>query len=285
MRKSKLDPLSNDLSELIKRFSKDDVIAEMEKEYQSVAAKNIPLIEIDDNSFIKRVPVREDDIERISASVGEKGLYNPLVVRPSGSHYELILGRKRYYAAKRSHLQEVPAVIKHLGDEETLLMLLADTRDQRNGNVVEMALVYEALSERFSYSQKTLAELSHQSRSQVTNILRLLQLPDHIVAELSEGDLTYGHAKAIASLSDDEIERIIALIHERHLSVRETEALAKQYSKTPQVCPNPNEDLKSLSKAESVLVKKNSVSFLFANEQDKETFLASIRSIHGKIPE
>jgi ParB family chromosome partitioning protein len=283
MAKSKLDPLSGKLSELVKRFSKDDVIAEMEKEYQSVAAKNIPLIEIDDNSFIKRIPVREEDIERITPSVTEKGLYNPLVVRPSGSHYELILGRKRYYAAKRSHLVEVPAVIKDFGDEETLLMLLADTRDQRNGNVVEMALIYQVLCERFSYSQKTLAELSHQSRSQVTNILRLLQLPDPVVKEISQGTLTYGHAKAIASLSDDEIERIIALIHERHLSVRETENMAKQYSAIPQAFPSKMEELKTLTHAESVLIKKTSVSFLFAKEEEKDAFLASLRSNDEKI--
>ena len=89
----------------------------------------------------------------MAKGIQEKGLWSPLLVRPSGSHYELVLGRKRYYGAKAAHLSEVPCVIAEVSNEETLLMLLADTRDQREGNVVEMALVYQELSDRFSYSQ------------------------------------------------------------------------------------------------------------------------------------
>jgi ParB family transcriptional regulator, chromosome partitioning protein len=200
-----------------------------------------------------------------------------LVVRPSGSHYELILGRKRYYAAKKAGLSEVPSVIKDVGDEETLLMLLADTRDQREGNVVEMALVYQALSERFLYSQATLADLSHQSRSQVTNIMRILGLPDHIIHEISIGKLSYGHAKAIASLSDEEIEQVVALIHLENLSVRQTEELAKQYSKTPLALPSECDDLKRQFGASAALIKKTSVTFSFASEENKNRFLEELR--------
>lgn len=277
MRKSKGVSLSSSLSELVRKFSKNDVIAEMEKEYQSVAAKNIPLFQIDDNSFIKRVPMPFEAVDRIYKSIGEKGLFNPLVVRPSGSHYELVLGRKRYYAAKKAGLKEVPAVIKEVGDEETLLMLLADTRDQREANIVEMALVYEELAERFGYSQATLADLSHQSRSQVTNTMRILRLPDHIIDEISEGKLSYGHAKAIVSLSDEEIEETVRLIHQEKLSVRQTEEFAKQYSKLPPSRDSETDGLKKAANAVSVLVKKTSVTFVFLSEQDKADFLDKVR--------
>jgi ParB family chromosome partitioning protein len=269
----KSGPLSPSLKELIRKFSKNDVIEEMEKEYQSVAAKKIPLSLVDDNSFIRRVDIPKETIERMSKGIEEKGLWNPLLVRPSGSHYELVLGRKRYYGAKAAHLSEVPCVIAEVSDEETLLMLLADTRDQREGNVVEMALVYQELADRFSYSQITLANLSHQSRSQVTNTMRILHLPDHVIHEISAGTLSYGHARAIASLSDEEIEEVVRLIHEENLSVRQTEELAKQYSRVPSAAPDQAMQLKDRYHASSVVIKKNAVTLSFNVEEEKQAFV------------
>ncbi len=155
-------------------------------------------------------------------------------------------------------------------------MLLADTRDQRSANVVEMAFIYSALNERFHYSQLTLAEISHQSRSQVTNTMRILRLPDHIVKEISLGKLSYGHAKAIVSLSDEEIESVVRLIHEEKLSVREAEELAKQYSLTPSAFPDESETLKKKYGFDSVLIKKLSVSFSFKSAEEKEKFLKGL---------
>lgn len=271
---------STSLSELIKKFSKNDVIAEMEKEYLSVAAKNIPLSQIDDNSFVKRAEFPKTEIERISKSISEKGLFNPLVVRRMGNHYELILGRKRFFGAKANSLAEVPAVIRDVGDEETLLMLLADTRDQREANVVEMALIYEALYTRFSYSQSTLANLSHNSRSQVTNILRILRLPENVIREISLGELTYGHARAVASLSDEQIGEMVNRIHAHKLSVRETEEAVRAYvssaleerdkgSDTERVC--------SLSGAKSAIIKDHSLTLEFASNDELNAFLNGIK--------
>src|SRR5574344_2156377 len=272
-RKSK-KVLQSSLTELVKKFSQNDVIAEMEKEYQSLGGKSIPLSLIDDNSFVKKVQFSETTIARFAEGISQKALYNPLLVRPVGSHYELILGRKRYFGAKKAGLTSVPCVIKDSGDEETLLMLLADTRDQREGNVVEMALLYEALSSRFSYSQATLAKLSHQSRSQVTNIMRLLRLNDKVLSEVSLGTLSYGHARAIASLSDEEIDSIVKKIHEDNLSVRATEQLAKTYS---QGLPSPyletTDKLKKVSGASCVIEKRTSLIYEFASEEDKKAFI------------
>jgi ParB family chromosome partitioning protein len=277
MSKTKKEALNPSLSELVRKFSKNDVIAEMEKEYQRVAAKNVPLSLIDDNIFVKRVQIPSEILERVEKSIKERGIFNPLVVRPSGSHYELILGRKRYFAAKMAGLKEVPAVIADVGDEETLLMLLADTRDQREADVVEMALVYQALSEKFDYSQATLADLAHQSRSQVTNTMRILRLPDHVISEISAGLLSYGHAKAIASLSDEEVEEVVRLIHQEKLSVRQTEELAKQYSTSlPQLMPDRAELLKEALGAQSVILKKNGISISFLDETERDAFLAKL---------
>ncbi|MCR4562976.1 MAG: ParB/RepB/Spo0J family partition protein [Bacilli bacterium] len=277
----KTNPPIDSLSNLIKKFSKQDVIAEMEKEYLSIAAKNIPLRLIDDNTFVKRVYLPERQINQFAKNVKERGLFNPLVVRPQGKHYELVLGRKRYFAAKMNHLEEVPVVIKDVSDEETLLMLLADTRDQREANVVEMALIYKNLADTYGYSQKTLAQLSHQSRSQVTNTMRLLSLPDPVVKEVSMGLLSYGHARAILSLSDDDILKIVAKIHSDKLSVRETEDLARNYSKKSTV--HEVDALIENSRANRVQIKKKAITFYFDEVEDKDKFIEMMKGKkHGK---
>jgi ParB family transcriptional regulator, chromosome partitioning protein len=265
--------VKDSLSDLVRKFSKNDVIAEIEKEFQAKTGRALPLSVIDDNSFVKRVRLPETTVDQVSKSINEKGLWNPLVVRPSGSHYELILGRKRFYGAKKAGLLNVNCVVADVGDEETLLMLLADTRDQRNGNVVEMALVYQALIQKFNYSPQTLANLSHQSRSQVANTIRILRLPDHIITDICLDKLSYGHAKAIASLSDEEIESVCELIHREHLSVRDTEVLAKQYASLPQLAETEADSLKKVLKASMVAERRTSISISFETPEEKDAFV------------
>ncbi len=283
MSKGKKAIIKTSLNELVRKFSENDVIARMEKEYQSQGGNSVPLSLIDDNSFVKKVRLSEESIERITKGITERGLFNPLIVRPSGSHYELILGRRRYFGAKRAGLTEVPCVKVEAGDEEMLLMLLADNRDQREANVVEMAILYEALVKRFSYTQSTLASLSHQSRSQVTNIMRLLSLPEKVLMEVSDGSLSYGHARAILSLSDEEIERITKRIHDENLSVRDTEALSRQLSnRLPSPSADPVDILKKISGAKTVIERRLSVTFDFYDEESKLRFLERVKGYENK---
>ncbi len=270
MAKKKTNPT---LEVLLNRYSQNDVIAEMEREYASISSKNILLSSIDDNHVVKKVSFPKEMVKSLGESIKEKGFFSPLVVRPSGTHYELILGRKRFMGAKEAKLTYVPAIVKDISDEEMLLTILADTRDQRDGNVVEMALIFAQLQEKFSYSQNTLGEVAHLSRSQVTNILRLLHLPDDVLKEIMNGSLSYGHAKAIASLSDDKIVDIVKKIHEEHLSVRETEYLAKQIQNKEIGTPCIDE-IKKKTGAKKILIKKNSVTLYFSNEEEKNKFLS-----------
>lgn len=269
MAKKKTNPT---LEDLLTRYSQNDVIAEMEREYASISSKNILLSSIDDNHVVKKVSFPKDMIKNLGESIKEKGFFSPLLVRPSGNHYELILGRKRFMGAKEANLTYVPCVIKDVSDEEMLLTILADTRDQRDGNVVEMALIFSSLQEKFSYSQTTLGEVAHLSRSQVTNILRLLHLPDEVLKEVMDGKLSYGHAKAIASLSDDKMEGIVKKIHEENLSVRDTENLVSQMQNkeigTPCI-----DNLKKKTGASKITVKKNSITLYFDSKEDRDDFL------------
>lgn len=266
------EKVTSSLSELIERFSQDDVILQMEKEYQNVAAINIPLNKIDDNSFVNKVVFTKKIVNLLGKSLAEKGFFNPLVVRPKGDRYELILGRKRYFGAQKAGFTEVPVIIKNLGDEETLLMLLADTRDEREGNKVEMAYIYNALIKEFNYSQATLGNLSHQSRSQVTNTIRLLSLPDKVLKEVVMGTLSYGHARALLSLEPFEILDAVQTIHDKNLSVRETEAMVNRYHYKDK---DYEQEIALITKSESqdVKVKPTSVTFEFATVEDKEEFI------------
>lgn len=269
MPKKKANP---SLKDLLNRYSQNDVIAEMEREYASISSKNIPLSSIDDNHVVKKVSFPKEMIHSLGESLKEKGFFSPLLVRPSGTHYELILGRKRFVGAKEAGLKYVPCIIRDVSDEEVLLTLLADTRDQREGNVVEMALIFEALQEKYKYSQKTLGDLAYLSRSQVTNILRLLHLPDEVLTEVMLGHLSYGHARAIASLSDKRIMDMVRKIHKEHLSVRETEYLAKQIQNNDNHIPSL-EKVKEKYNASSVVVKKKSVTLYFSTEKERDEFL------------
>lgn len=278
MKREKKKPLlSSSLSDLIEKFSQEDVIAVMEKEYQSSPNQLIPSGMIEDTSFVKDVKVPQETIDYFASGLKEKGFYNPLVVRPIGANrYELILGRKRFFGAKKAGILSIPCAVREVGDEELLLMLLADTRDQRDTNVVEMALVYDALQKKFGYTQQTLASLSHLSRPQITNNLRILRLPRYVRDEICLGKLSYGHAKAIVSLPPSEIDDMVSLIHRQKLSVRETENLVAERLR-PSGAPTI-EELKKRFGAESVFESHNSVTFCFGSEKEKIAFLEKINS-------
>jgi len=250
------------ISELVNRFSKFDVIAEMEKEYQNANSKSLPLSLIDDNAYVKRVRWSKERIEAFGKSIGEKGIFSPLLVRKKRSHYELVLGRKRYYGAKAAGLLAVPAIVLETSDEEMLLMLLADTRDQRESNILEMAYIYEALTTKFKYSPQTLAQISHQSRSQVVNTMRLLNLPDQLIKEVSQGELSYGHARALLPLSQELILEVAKTIHRDGLSVRQTEALVKKLTIGERASPGPE-----------VKVSGNSILLEFGSVAERDEFM------------
>lgn len=273
MKKSDRKTLSNSLPELLDKFAKNDVIASLEKQYSASPSKLISTSQIDDNRFVKKVKLKPELIDDFAKDILKNGIYSPLVVRPVGNHYELVLGRKRFYAGKKDSLTEFPCVIVDVADEECLLMLLADNRDQRDGNVVEMALVYRSLVDRFGYNHETLATLSHLSRSQVTNILRILKLSDKILDDISLGKLSYGHAKAIACLSDDDIETVLSRVYADGLSVRETERLVHVMNSPDEESLSTIDVIEKKTGATRVRIRKKTVSLSFANETDKEAFL------------
>ena len=229
--------ISSSLNELVERFSRQNIVAEIEKRYQSAPSRLIPVSQIDDIPLISEVVIPDEVISYYAQTLREKGFYSSLVVRPKGNErYEIILGRKRFLGAKKAGMVSLPCTFAEVGEEEMLLMLLADTRDQREGNVMEMALVCDRLQKGFGYSQLTLAELSHQSRCQISNILRLLTLPKPIQKDICLKKLSYGQARALVGLKEEDALAFAKHIKEEKISVRKCEAeirtLRKREKKT-----------------------------------------------------
>lgn len=217
------------LSKLLKRFSNTNVIANMEKEYQTISPRNIPTNLIDDNSFIRKAKINESKLLNDFSYLAEKGLKSPLIIRAKKDHYEIVLGRRRLLASKKFNLPSVPCVLIDAGDEETLLLMAADMRDSITRNMVEVSMICNLLKDKFGYSQKNIADFMHQSRAQITNIMRLLTLPDGVLIDVSTGKLSFGHAKAIITLPDQIISEIVAKIYREKLSVRDTEKIIFEY--------------------------------------------------------
>ncbi len=171
----------------------------------------------------------EELLEELSASIREKGVLQPILVRPAPGaegEYQIVAGERRWRAAQRAGLRSMPVLVRELDDLQVLEIGIVENVQRADLNAVEEAQSYRALMEKFGRTQEDVAHVVGKSRSHVANILRLLTLPEEVQNLLSEGLITAGHAKAIASAEDP--AALARLVIEKGLSVRETEALAKR---------------------------------------------------------
>jgi ParB family chromosome partitioning protein len=183
----------------------------------------------------------EQELEELANSIRDKGLLQPIVVRPvADGGYEIVAGERRWRAAQRAGVHDVPVLIRELSDGEALEIALIENIQRADLNPLEEARAYGLLLEQFSYTQQQLAESIGKSRSHIANTLRLLNLPDSVRRQIEEGHLTAGHARAlVATDSPAELaDRIIKL----GLSVREAEGLAREAGGTKKARTKPDKD-------------------------------------------
>jgi ParB family transcriptional regulator, chromosome partitioning protein len=181
---------------------------------------------------------REDDLEELSNSIREKGVLQPILVRPAPGapgEYQIVAGERRWRAAQRAGLRTVPIMVRELDDLAVLEIGIIENVQRADLNVLEEALSYKVLMEKFERTQDAIAQTIGKSRSHVANTLRLLALPDEVQSYLVSGELSAGHARAIAAAADP--VALAKQIIDGGLSVRETEALAR---KTPNATPSKN---------------------------------------------
>lgn len=164
-------------------------------------------------------------LAELSTSIREKGIIQPLIVRPKGDAFEIVAGERRWRAAQRAQLHEVPVIIRAFTDTEVLEIGIIENIQRADLNPVEEAMGYRALIERFGHTQEQLSQAMGKSRSHIANLMRLLTLPDEVQAMLRDGRLTAGHARALITADDPGMmARKVVL---EGLSVRQTESLSK----------------------------------------------------------
>lgn len=204
-----------------------------------------PIEEIKPNKAQPRKTFAGDKLEELAASIREKGIIQPLVVRKMGDHYEVIAGERRWRAAQKAGLREVPVVIQDVSDDTALEMALIENIQREDLNAVEEAEAYQALLDKFTLSQEELAKRVGKDRSTVANALRLLKLPAEIKRDIVEQRLAMGHARALlaldsAALLKEARDEIIA----KQMTVRNAENLVKRLkSTTPRTRPKKTQEL------------------------------------------
>lgn len=171
----------------------------------------------------------QDDLDDLAASIREKGVIQPLILRnnpkKSGT-YEIVAGERRWRAAQIAQLHEVPALVRDYTDTETLEIAIIENIQRSDLNSIEEAAGYRELMDRFGHTQEKLAGALGKSRSYIANLLRLLSLPENVQNLLRENKLTTGHARTL--ITADNPESLAKIIITRGLSVRDAEKLVKQ---------------------------------------------------------
>jgi len=200
----------------------------------SPGAAETPIDLIQANPNQPRRAFSEAEIEELAQSIREKGVLQPILVRPSPRNpgrYEIVAGERRWRAAQRAGLSAMPVLVRELDDLQVLEVGIVENVQREDLNALEEAAAYKALMERFGRTQENVARAVGKSRSHVANTLRLLQLPQDIQDHVLHGRLSAGHARAIATSENAAAlaERIVAA----GLSVREAESLARDDSGKP----------------------------------------------------
>jgi len=198
----------------------------------------IPIDTIDPNPYQPRAPIEESEIKDLIASIKEKGVIEPLIVKRAGNRFVLAAGERRLKAAEHVGLREVPAIIRDLTDRELLEIGLIENLHRRDLNPMEEAEAYSELSEKFDLTHDQIAQLVAKDRSTITNTLRLLTLPEKLRNYLRKGILNQGHARALLALEDEmKMLQVAERVVRDGLSVRATEMLIRRLLKKPRIIP------------------------------------------------
>jgi ParB family chromosome partitioning protein len=215
---------------------------------RSVGVQSVPIETIRPSPFQPRRHFAEVELEGLAQSIREKGIVQPLLVRPvedAAADFELVAGERRWRAAQRVGVHEVPVVVRQFGDSEVIEIALVENLQREDLSPLDEAEAYSRLAREFGRSQTSLAEAVGKSRSHVANTVRLLSLPSAVKAWLDDGSLSAGHARALLAASDP--AALAAEVVRRGLNVRATEALVRRRAAQPVSQTRPARDIDSLA--------------------------------------
>lgn len=210
-------------------------------EFQGVQTK-LRVDSIRVNPYQPRRFFDEEKLKELSQSIIQHGLFTPILVRETTNGYELVAGERRLRATTMAGLEDITAIVVELDDKQMMEIALIENVQREDLNVIEEAMGYEALIEKLSLTQEQVAKRVSKSRSHITNLLRLLKLPDAVKEMVANEKLTMGHVRPLVNLDHDQAESIALEAFEKKLSVREVEKLVRDLNKEPSITTEEEEE-------------------------------------------
>lgn len=232
-----------------------------------VIINKLSISDLESNKFQPRKVFDEEDLQDLTNSISERGIIQPIVVRKTSNNnlkYEIIAGERRWLAAQKAGLHEVPVVIIEANDLKSLEFAIIENVQRSDLNAIEEARGYQRLIDEFLYDHEKVAKFVGKSRSHITNFLRLLGLPETVLKLVETKKLSPGHAKIIVGLSNAEF--VANKIIEKNLSVRQTESFIKIF-KIKKQSLKISKDI-NLQKLESSIIEKIGLNVLIKNKKN-----------------
>ena len=248
--------------------------------------KIVQIKDIQKNPYQPRKEFSEEKIQELAQSIKENGLIQPIIVRKSPVlGYEILAGERRYRASIAAGLSEVPVIVKQLSDQDMMLHSIIENLQRENLNPIEEAKAYQSLIDK-GFTHTEIAEKMGKSRPYITNLVRLLGLPKHILTEVESGKLSQAHARLLIQLSSDKQDKLLNRIQTENLSVRQVEQILQKTKKISKKEKDHfvKEEEQKLKKilgldVQISLQKKDSgkISISFHNQDEYQQFINSLK--------
>ena len=248
--------------------------------------KIVQIKDIQKNPYQPRKEFSEEKIQELAQSIKENGLIQPIIVRKSPVlGYEILAGERRYRASIAAGLSEIPVIIKQLSDQDMMLHSIIENLQRENLNPIEEAKAYQSLIDK-GFTHTEIAEKMGKSRPYITNLVRLLGLPKHILTEVESGRLSQAHARLLIQLSSDKQDKLLNRIQTKNLSVRQVEQILQKTKKSSRKEKDHfvKEEEQKLKKilgldVQISLQKKDSgkISISFHNQDEYQQFINSLK--------
>ena len=248
--------------------------------------KIVQIKDIQKNPYQPRKEFSEEKIQELAQSIKENGLIQPIIVRKSPVlGYEILAGERRYRASIAAGLSEVPVIVKQLSDQDMMLHSIIENLQRENLNPIEEAKAYQSLIDK-GFTHTEIAEKMGKSRPYITNLVRLLGLPKHILIEVESGRLSQAHARLLIQLSSDKQDKLLNRIQTENLSVRQVEQILQKTKKSSKkekdhFVKDEEQTLKKILglDVQIKLQKKDSgkISISFHNKDEYQQFINSLK--------
>ena len=248
--------------------------------------KIVQIKDIQKNPYQPRKEFSDEKIQELAQSIKENGLIQPIIVRKSPVlGYEILAGERRYRASIAAGLSEVPVIVKQLSDQDMMLHSIIENLQRENLNPIEEAKAYQSLIDK-GFTHTEIAEKMGKSRPYITNLVRLLGLPKHILTEVESGKLSQAHARLLIQLSSDKQDKLLNRIQTENLSVRQVEQILQKTKKSRRkekdhFVKDEEQKLKKILglDVQIKLQKKDSgkISISFHNQDEYQQFINSLK--------